>query len=431
MAGGWPAGSDANLIFAQGAIMIAEALVFGLLASLVCPQPLLAAVVGIFLASMNPQVAMYFFVPSSHGFEARSMQAALPARLAFVALVGVVDGWLGLRWLPSNVSVPTKTQAWASRKVAGQAEPRRRWGAAFVRLVWQSVRQSWGVALAVTIIGVCLSGAYALVVGMFAGGNSSFGLIILLGVLFTPALLGAMVFRADQRREQYRFLAEHAGRPRTLWLARVLAWLTPMVLVVGSVCAAVVAYAFYRIVGGDADVWWWKYNAPFNSLAAGEVGAFELQSLHWRQEVLRVAGLLFTAAFTAFAYGQFFSIALRSEILAAMLALFTSMLIAGWVAVVGLGGLSAAWFFLPLGVGALAASWLRARDWMLERNGLARWSLPAIAMLLPVGFVLGLAPSARLAQVPEVSSVKVTTYDATYPLSSFISPSRATTQTWT
>ena len=49
--------------------------------------------------------------------------------------------------------------------------------------------------------------------------------------LFLPALLGALVFRADQQQDHRLFLTARAARPRFVWLARHFVWLGAMLLI--------------------------------------------------------------------------------------------------------------------------------------------------------------------------------------------------------
>lgn len=406
VAGGWPSGSTAALIVSQGVIVLAEALTLGVLASMVCPYPLAATVLGIALASLSSQLAVFLFVPSSHGYEVGGLQSALPARWAFVACAAAIDLWLGMRWLPVNAPGHDRGRVRISDQTATTEEPRRRWRALFFRLVWQSVRQSWGVALAAGAAGVCLSVSFALVVEMLTDSARSWRPIGLLGLLITPALLGAMVFRADQRLDQYRFLSEHAGRPNTVWAARILTWLTPTLFLVGVACFGAASYAANEIESGYQG-YWLQYSPGIDVVDAADVIGIQLDREHARRNNTRAAVLVFSAALAAFAYGQFFSIILKSEILAAMLSVVSSVLIAAWTFVVWLGGLPLDWFLAPLGLGALLASWLRARDWLFERRGVTRFALPLAALVVPVGFALRALPEARSAQVPDLSSIPI------------------------
>lgn len=251
VARGLPPGPQAATIVAQGFTAIVEAFVWSLLASLVCRHPLIAAVLGMVAASLNSQLAIALWLPSARGFELRDLQAALPIRWALIGAVAAINGWLGMRWLPVNAEGALRsTERFARKKshtAASQATvSRRKRLTAFVRLLWQSVRQSWAVASAVLVLGVFLSVAFSLVTRMLVDSSHSWSNLAVGGVLFAPALLGAVVFRADQRRGQYRFLAEHAGRPRTLWLARIVTGLTPLVVVLAIGCF------FVWVVGSQA-----------------------------------------------------------------------------------------------------------------------------------------------------------------------------------
>ena len=405
IAGGWPSGSVAALISSQGATILAEALVLGILASLLCRSPLVAAVLGIIFASLNSQLAIALFVPTGLGYEAGDLQTALPARWVLLAVAMALDSWLAVRWLATTPAKIRRTPARAIEGAAAVKETRQSWRAAFFRLIWQSARQSWGVALAVSVLGVFLTGTFFLVLYMVTDWEPAWRPLGVLGLLFTPALLGAMVFRADQRQAQYRFLSEHAGPPNAVWLARVVTWAAPVILLFGGLCITAGAIA---LSARDTDRRYyrnWAADIQLGAIDTAEVMGTELQAAHDRQDVLRGVLLVFSATLAAFCYGQFFSIALRSEILAAMLAIVASVLLALWAVIIGLTRLPILWFLWPLAAGALLASWLRTRDWMLDRKGLIRWAIPLAALLVPIFLVLKAAPTTRQSQVPPIYSL--------------------------
>ena len=55
----------------------------------------------------------------------------------------------------------------------------------------------------------------------------------------------------------------------------------------------------------------------------------------------------------------------------------------------------------PIPVALLLATWLRA-DWLLERNKLRTWLLPALALLIPTIVLLTVVPLYRVYRIPEV-----------------------------
>jgi len=108
-----------------------------------------------------------------------------------------------------------------------------------------------------------------------------------------------------------------------------------------------------------------------------------------------------TSFFTAYALGQFCSLMFRREVLAGLLALLLSIVLAAWVMVTVFWQLSPWWFVLPIGIGAMLATWLRMPDWIVGRNRLQAWAWPIVAIVVPLVLVAVTLPSARLAQLHE------------------------------
>ena len=114
---------------------------------------------------------------------------------------------------------------------------------------------------------------------------------------------------------------------------------------------------------------------------------------------LRGTTLSWCALFAAYALGQLCSMLLKREVLAGFLALLFSAVLAAWAVVVMFWRLNPVWFVLPLGVGAMLATWLQAPDWIVGRHRLRTWLMPALVIVVPlVGMMLTL-PAARLAQL--------------------------------
>ncbi|TWT37236.1 ABC-2 family transporter protein [Posidoniimonas corsicana] len=386
----WPSDPLAGMIASQGAIAILEAFVWGLLASLLIRNPLLAAVAAIAAASLSGQAAMLLTVENAKGFTLHDYQAAIPGRLVLVLLAAGLDAWLGLRWLdqPKTARVRGRTKA------ADRATTRPPRSGMLTRLVWQTHRESWKTALAAALIGVALSGCFALAVAFSADA----GWLAMLCPLFTPALFGALAFRADQRRHSYRFLAEHAGRPWGVWLSRQVVWLGYLTLLL-VVAAEALWVAVWRNLPelGRLDLWRFR-------MSGGDLNPLAIAAEQMEQaQVLEVASQLFFTAlvgvYVAYAVGQLFSLLVRSEILAGMLALGASMLVVAYAALVGGWRLSPVWFLAPIGLGALLATLLRIKDWMFERPGLWRWAAPAAAVVLPAVAVLAGIPGERSQQL--------------------------------
>lgn len=375
----------------QVSLFLLEAFVWSLVASLACANPLIAAVLGIALASVSVQLGIFITNPEARGYAPDILAAAMPARVALAGVGALVAGWLVSRW-------PTPPRV-RHRSEANIDEPRRRYlrwprqrMGLFGRLVWQTLRQSWTTTVVATLLGLFLTFMSILIPQGLFEIDHDWGFVIGFGLLFAPAMLGAVVFRADQRRDAYRFLAEHAGRPRMLWLARNtagLAMLGAFLLLLAAVVAGVWWYMTANYPGRINFDWQDRSSAGVQSLRV-------VQGFGLFRQIALIAG---AAVLTAYAFGQFFSLALRSDVLAAMLALIASTAVLAWACVVGAWGLPPMAFLLPLAIGALLASLLRVRSWMFDRRGLWRWAAPIAVLAAPLAWLAWATPLERLRQV--------------------------------
>jgi hypothetical protein len=104
----------------------------------------------------------------------------------------------------------------------------------------------------------------------------------------------------------------------------------------------------------------------------------------------------------AYTAGQFASMFFRSGLLAGFFALVFSGCLLGWSALMLRFGVPWIWSIAPIPVILLAATWLRAPHWMLERNGLKGW-LGTVGWLVgTVGLLLAAVVTYRVVEIPEV-----------------------------
>lgn len=371
-------------------LLIVTAFVWSLVASLVCPNPLIAAVLGIAMASVSVHFGVSLSDPSWRVYNGEELEKSAPTGLALAGVGAIVAGWLVTRW----PAPPQRRGVFAAELDAPLSRQRLRWPSLrlglFGRLFWQTLRQSWLTAIVATLLGLFLTFmSIVMVIGLVEIGNGWPNFVIVSSLLFAPALLGAVVFRADQRRDAYRFLAEHAGRPRMLWLARNAA---------GFAIPAVLLAIMLTVFGSWAA--WGISKAMTQSWYQDSAPGVEMLRVSRDFGILRQILIIVAAAtVVAYAWGQFFSLALRSDVIAAMLALVASIVIAAWAAIVGVWQLPPLWFLLPLAAGAFVASWLRVRDWMFDRRGVWRWAAPILALAAPFAWLAWATPAWRLAQV--------------------------------
>jgi hypothetical protein len=421
IAGGqWPSTSNVQSILAIGGVALWEATAWGLFFSLWLRQPLLAAVAAIGAASVGVQLSIAMTSQSHQAFTAGAYQAAVPTRLLLIAIVFATDVWLAARWLQPHSgrwrskkigldtdTIVTDTPGASSalgKLVTSSGKGRRRM---IGRLLWQTWRESWKTMLAIIPLALLLMVGMGLPTIVMQNATPSFDLpIFQLGILFLPALFGALVFRADQRGTHREFLATHAGRPRYLWLVRQAVWLTGL-LIVGIVIQVAIGLTFAMVFqnslrhfvryGSGYLFGEYRHNlsGPNWQLAGDTIQAVKI--------VVQATLTGWISLLTAFGIGQFCSLLLRREVLAGFLALLLSMVLAAWVLTVGFWQLSPWWFVLPLGVCTMLASWIRIPDWLVGRTPIRAWLLPLAAVATPlIGFAL-LLPGARLAQLDNLS----------------------------
>jgi hypothetical protein len=423
IAGGqWPATAAIQTGLAIGGVAVLETIAWGLFFSLQLRQPLLAAIATIGAASVSAQLAIGLTSHSQQAFTASAYQGAVPNRLLLVGLVLAVDFWLAARWLRPQLNrsrakksrLDTDTIVVSSAVVLGDVsslathfhKQRRRM---FSRLLWQTWHESWKTMLAVIPLALFLMVGMGLPAMLMQRATPGFDLPLThLGALFLPALLGALVFRADQRGEHREFLASHAGRPRYLWLVRHAVWLAGLLLVGILINLGIwismgieVQHSLQRVLrygyGGNFFTGFYLDNPlearwSFSQLLGHQVAlAWRFTSIGW------------ASFFTAYGLGQLCSLLLRRQVLAGFLALLMSVLLATWVYVVAIWQLSPWGFVLPLGVGAMLASWLRMPGWLVGRNSVRAWLMPFATVAIPMGIFALMLPAARMAQLENIS----------------------------
>ncbi|MAT71985.1 MAG: hypothetical protein CMJ58_20975 [Planctomycetaceae bacterium] len=418
-----------------GVWMVWLGLVWGVLAALLCPQPLLAAVLGIALASIASHLlveAAYHLSRgriSSHYLD--GIWLYLPATLA----VFVLDAWLGVRWATPG---RTPRRAWWRRSsVASESEGETtachgsvscvidatagdaltahravaRAGAAgagrrerplrsamLARLAWQTWQENRWTLLAAIVVGVLLIPAVELPLWFVRDQGANWLPPLPVSLLLVPALLGAMAFRADHRRGSYAFLDQKAARPRLTWLARQAWWLTAAVAIAAIVFAGVVGWVALQarsFLTEHLSLTHWNIHA-LDTDAARALRIRAATEPLWRAALLAWWGWL-----AAYGWGQLCSLMVRRDVLAGFLAAFGAVVLcaAGWIAFAW--DLSGVAFLAPVAVIAVAVSWWAAPQFLARRAGWRDWLKP-LAVFGLAGVVAAWAlPQARLAQVAQ------------------------------
>jgi hypothetical protein len=409
---GLPSKLDTTNLLALLGVGIVEAIAWGTLFSLLMKRPLVAALWTIVVTAIAVHLAVN--VSSRSGvasLDLASYRAAIPLRVTIVAGVFALAVFIARRWLDADRRrfAPSFTppapgsagrflatlhriipRATSRISTATAAAPAAR-ATTLARLVWQTWRQSWKSLLLPFLVAgflyVAILGVGSLLIG------DTFAIYVgVTTLLLLPTLYGAMAFGADQRRASYRFLAEHAGRPRYVWLSRHLVWLTALVVIavglttVAAVTTVVVADRSTR-QSLDYDTW-----QPWMD---GTSRGFVQEAHFVVRGIALVALLSALGALAAYGIGQLCSMLLRTEILAAFLAILLSVVLSAWVSVVAVWELSVWVFLLPIFLGMMLATWLRAPDWIVGRNSWRGWWKPALAVAAPLVLVALYLPVAR------------------------------------
>jgi ABC-type transport system involved in multi-copper enzyme maturation permease subunit len=404
---------DARSALGMMGFAIIEAIAWGTLFSLFIKRPLVAAIATLVVGTLATSAAVNIAASYSYPLATLNPEAyahAIPVRLAIVMAVFVLSlnfasGWLTPsteQALAAHLKRDSRLMTWLAggrsrtREVNAvvQRASRRR---TLARLLWQTWRESWKLLLAPIGVAVLLTSGIGAAIGLSHAYGEVTSFVMADALLFAPALYGAMAFYADQRRGSYRFLAEHAARPRYTWVARHIVWLGAFIVVwflMLSVIGAFLVTDMQR-TGNYRLEWYLDWGNPPTSPS-------EFYELGYGLQILIPA--IFAASFAAmvaYGVGQFLSMTFRSEILAAFLALLISLVLGAFVWVIWLWQLSPALFLLPIFAGLMLATWLRAPDWIAERNSWRAWMKPTMAILATLMLIGAMLPHARLAQMKQ------------------------------
>jgi hypothetical protein len=311
-------------------------------------------------------------------------------RVMGVVLVASADVWLAMRWFQDK-NIPhrhggglfrnrwrvglgrSSEGAFSDRMLA----PSRM--AILGRLLWQQGRQSLSLLLAVSAVLILMASfpAGQLFVESWGlpGSYEIFGTPLLMLSLVGISLLGLCVFAADQRRRSYRFLADRGVPPGSIWLSRLLVVLIPFVLLLA---------VFLLSIRGVAPRRW--------SFESNEI-------IYYYSIALK---FVFGAAVLGLTAGQLCSMFFRSSILAGLFGVLLNILLVGWWGLMMFWQVPWIWSALPLPLAFLLATRLRTANWLLERNTLRAWLLPALILLLPTVALVTAVPLYRIHQIPDV-----------------------------
>jgi hypothetical protein len=374
-----------------------EGLAWGLFFSLILRRPLQAAILAIAAASLGVEFVVRTIAPWRHWDDLIPYVNAIPYRAAIAGLVLLIDAGLVSRWLaPPTVRKPrswrwprrTQVESPPSEQIASLPAAR---AVILGRLVWQTWRQSRAMMVILALGGAAL--ALLPFEAAFQGEHYGADQARMIIIAATAALMGTCVFLADHEQHSQRFLAEQSVRPRSVWIARQAAWLS--VLMVWAVAVHSLWFIIQdgpQFIGAAREVLHYRSNS--NWTENNFISKFD--------SLPPVPASLFLTI-GAYACGQLASLFLRSGILAGFVGLLLSFVLFEWTRFIQLLEISWLWSLFPIPVVLLFASWLRAPDWMTERNTWRGWLRVGAALALSLIAILIAVPPYRIAQVPNAS----------------------------
>jgi hypothetical protein len=368
-------------------------MVWGVFFSLILKRPLLAAIVGVTVASMGSYaVAGIMQIPfPSKSLLPMQMFAGLSGLLAIVNIL-IGRGWFKEKmWsafgtnLPKNAGISSTSKSMTLEQYIS----RPNFWTIFRRLTWQHWRQSRWLVIVVLVMLAPLIFAFIQLWWInnkyWRSGNIryhdwvDFCMTISMPLAVAmPPLVASFTFLADQRQRSLRFFAQRGISSRMLWFSRLLPWL---VIIVPFCLVAILAYfstyIFLNHVGRPRGHEEWF--------------AISLCIL-----------FLFGYLMLSLCVGQFCSMYFRSGFLAGLFSLIITALLILWAAYMWMCGINFLWSVLPIPVILLLATWLRAPDWILDRNTFASWLRPGLVLAVPAVVLLTVVPLYRVYKIPAV-----------------------------
>ena len=387
---------------------VAESIAWGIFMSLTIRRPLVAAVATIAVVSVQVNLVMSLMTEQAVAIQdANNYPPAMWWRLAITALVLSMDVALGREWLRTTAA--NRESVWKrfgrSNVEAGSAQdsgvPTRRM---MSRLMWQTWRESWWPMLLMMFFAAATGVFGILAIQSLSGQRYRPGQDVELTFTFAVFLSGVFatgVFGSDQRGRSYRFLAEHGARPRVVWFCRHVVWLGAVFTVVAVATAIIAIWCledFQRWTQGEGrasltrqshQIWnpyeWSSYQV---TEARSSIDAIEL---------------ILIGIAAGYAAGQLSSMLIRRSLSAGLLSVILAALLTAWGGVIGEWNVPGGWTFafLPIVAGLVVASWLRAKDWIIDRNTVRGWFGVAAALALPCIWAVAYVGTVRVAEVAQ------------------------------
>jgi hypothetical protein len=373
---------------AYGSAIICLFTAWGAFFSLLIKRPLLSAVVAVSVATICLSLVLGRFPRVVHSDYSITL---IIGGISFV--IALVDYWLGRQWFfemsrrKISIKILINSKAVAKPEtLADYLVAPNRWNM-ILRLGWYHWRESAWMLIVIAVMMVPLALIALVIWDRSRPGRYSFlenqpdwrvnVTLVLILALAMPPLVGAFTFLGDQRRRYYRFFAERGIGPRTVWLSRLWPW-----LVMGPCIFALMALLITPIFLAwpwDNTQWWRAHPG--------------ISPLLWR---------LLAYVVLSICAGQLCSMFFRSGILAGLFGLILGAILGCWVGLMWLWDINWLWSIAPIPLVLLFATWLRASDWVLERDKPRFWLRPALALVVPAIILLSAVPLYRAYQIPVV-----------------------------
>ncbi len=399
----WPRPDQLRGIMGVCLLAAFEALAWGIFFSLVVKRPLAAICLAIVVGSSFAHLFAWMCSEPPNYFVFESYTRAIPWRGLVAMIVLGADLLIGRLWLHGNELRPRKRHHSHTEdaRIAQSpeeidltsvlaAKPDRTTG--WIRLCWQTWRQSRGLMLLVLLIGPLLVPAVGILLLYLSPAVAAqlvphdFFIIVPLAALAT--LVGSFVFLSDQVQHRYRFFVEHNVHPRSVWMARQLPWL--LIVALTGICWCV----FWGWRTGDFTVIWKVLKLLTQPRALRTLPDYPPFGA-WPP-----IGLMLACIAVSYAAGQWASMFVRSGLMALFIGLLMSAALCGWVSLIEIMAISWLWTVLPVPLILLFATWLRAPDWVRENtSGRARAKAAAV-LLVPAAALLLIVPFYRVHQIP-------------------------------
>ena len=368
-------------VAANYALLLFEALAWGLLWSAVARTALTAALLSLASVAVAFTLGLTQFdsgmqiVALDGGFVRSTLVRSV---LALVALA-VSRAVLTRGHRPERAATAPRPSSAPALRPPGGVAPAWSGMTAFRRLLWATWRESRRTWL---ILGGLIFASW--LVAVLLEYSPRAGLPIICGLVAFLAA-GVVAFGAENRGGTARFHLQHGVRPGLIWLAKVL----PVLALATGVCLIVITYAL---------LWF----------ASGPAGS-QLRSGPWRQEATSRANEYF-AIYVAIMLGPFAVGVLSGQVIRRGITAGVVGLVGCLVCFVPLGLLVQAGMIPIAGLvlvppALLGISWAWTGDWVAERPGFGRWARLGIFAAIPFTALMALYIAHRGWGIPDVGPI--------------------------